>query len=169
MYSLDGLCPPLEAPNQNAFRSSFGIEFNLNDAGFIHQVSPFEHMRCFQLCDDITHALSHPANYSLCDSGIPAWTSFWIIHALQLRLDDIRTDTVQIVDTSHHAAPAALSMVPTFLSEAIGTRLPSPERWAAALAADPECVLLTLMAYNPGDCTKKRIDSVHHVYRQSVR
>ena len=76
VYSLDGLCPPLESPNQNAFWSSFGIEFSLNGAGFIRQISTFEHMRCFQLSDDITHALLYPANYSLCNSGIPAWTSY---------------------------------------------------------------------------------------------
>ena len=86
-----------------------------------------------------------------------------------MRLDENHINTVQIFDSSNHAAPAALSNVPIFLSGAINTRMPNPERWVTALLADSECVMLSRIANNPGERTTENIESIHHTYWQSVR
>jgi len=88
---------------------------------------------------------------------------------MRLRLDEIRADNVELLDTSTQAAPATLSVAPIFLNGAIGTRLPSPDRWAKAIANDDECKLMLDMVRNPANCVKENIDKVHFIYRNSLR
>jgi hypothetical protein len=75
VYDTSGLCSPFCSSNSNAFASTFGVEFAAEDTTFIRPVSAYEVACCFRLENDLTHAISHPANFCLLDCGIPAMTS----------------------------------------------------------------------------------------------
>ena len=75
VFSVDGLCPPLDHPSCNIFDRSFGIEFQTPQRSFVQGILHFEYASCFQIERNIRHGLSHPTNFTLLDCGVPASTS----------------------------------------------------------------------------------------------
>ena len=88
---------------------------------------------------------------------------------MRTRLDAVRADSIELIDQTTHAAPAAVSIAPILLNGTTGTRLPSAERWATAITNDDECKLILLMIRKPEEWVKKNIDKVHFIYRNSLR
>ena len=124
VYDTAGLCPPFLSSNSNAFGSTFGIEFTTDSTCFIGLVSAYEVACSFRLSGDLTHALSHPANFCLLDYGVPSTTSGVLFDAMLKRLECIRTWNFDIHHPSRYAAPAAIAQVPAFTNGAVGSRIP---------------------------------------------
>ena len=87
-------------------------------------MSGFEFVSTFGLDKEISYSLSHPANFSLVDSGIPQCTSIVLLSALTDRLDSLRNESFELHDPSLRHAPAVLSQISAFLNGAVGTKLP---------------------------------------------
>ena len=172
VYFDTGLCPPFCGPNTNLFGCSFGIEFSIPDDShqFVRSISPYEFVSCYGLDRNMTYAISQPTQFPHADCGIPALTSFWLLHAISERLLTIQLENFEVFDSSNHSAPAAFASVPSFLNGAIGVTLPSPSRWIEATSEDPETSLIIKMLTNPGKfMNKDNISSLHHIYRHPIR
>ena len=174
VYDLDGLCPPFFPSNSNAFGSTFGIEFEGEEAGkptqFVRPFSAFEVVSCFRLEENLTHSLSHASNFSLLECGIPSATSSLFLSAILKRLEKIRTESFEIVEPRRLAAPAAIAQVPIFTNGAVGSRIPDSATWAKALKEDPMTNLLLDIVANPALAdTENNLRPLHHIYRQPAR
>ena len=170
VYGTSGLCPPFASPNTNIFGSTFGIEFTVKEDTFVRGVSAYEYTSTYNLDNDLTYTLSHPANFSLLDCGIPARTSSSIFKTVFTRLDSIRTENFELHDPSLSHAPAAVAMVPLFTSGAVGSRIPDETIWRKALKDDPQTNFLLRLVDNPGLADNKSdIDKLHYIYRHPAR
>ena len=82
VYDTDCICPPFAPDNTHLFANTFGIEFDDGSDCLVWHVSAFEFVLDFGLDKEIIYSLSHPANFSLVDSGIPQRTSSALLFAL---------------------------------------------------------------------------------------
>ena len=105
-------------------------------------ILPYEFICCYGLSNNILHAFSQPSNYKLADYGIPALTSFAVLHTVCERLLLIQQENFEVVDASSHGATAAMASIPAFLNGAIGITMPDPRHWAEATKSDAETDLL---------------------------
>merc|ERR1712051_149585 len=81
VFCNSGLCPPFCASNNNAFASTFGIEFDTEEGKYVRPISAYEVASCFRLDRDVTYSLSHPENFCLIDCGLPRSTSRLFLRA----------------------------------------------------------------------------------------
>ena len=170
VYDTSGLCPPFGTPNPNIFSANFGIEYDDGATTFVRPISPYEVSCCFCLNNDLTYALSHPANFGLLDCGIPSRTSRLFLSAILYRLESIRTENFEVHDPSLAHAPAAITMIPAFTNGAIGSRIPDSTVWIKALHDDPMTNLLLQIVANPGLAEDPaNIKQLHSVYRHPAR
>ena len=114
VYDSDYLCPTFGPDNSNLFSNTFGVEFTDNNETFVRPLSAFEFVSAFGLDKEITYSLSHPANFSLMDSGVPQRTSIAILSALTDRLDSLRLEEFELHDPSLRHAPSALCQISAF-------------------------------------------------------
>ena len=113
-YEVDGLCPLFSSTNPNMFAATFGIECETSGTTFVRPISSYEYTKCFRLTNDLTYSLSHPENFGLLTSGIPAKTGRLFLNSVLLRLDNIRNESFEVFDPSLQHAPTTVSMVPAF-------------------------------------------------------
>ena len=125
---------------------------------------------CFQLNNDLTHSISHPANFCLLDCGVPSHTSCVLLDAVLKRLETIRIENFEIFHPSRYAAPAAIAQVPAFTNGAVGSRIPGNSSWRRALSEDPVTQLILEIVANPalGE-SQKYIQPLDYIYRQPAR
>ena len=170
VYNTDCLCPTFGPDNPNLFSNTFGIEFEDDNDHLVWPMSAFEFVSAFGLDKEMTYSLSHPANFSLMDSGVPQRTSIAILSALTDRLDSLRLEEFELHDPSLRHAPSALCQISAFLNGAVGTKLPDNRHWSKALQDDPETKLLMRIVSNPGLAEEvKHINSLHSIYRHPAR
>ena len=183
VYDISGLCPPFCSSNSNAFASTFGIEFEDDDATFIRPVSAYEVACCFQLSNDLTHVISHPENFCLLDCGVPSITSRVLFDAILKRLEAVRAENFEtldsvssrtrsqgVLDPSRFAAPAALAQIAAYTNGAVGSRIPGNDAWRRALLDDPVTSLLLDIVANPAKGESQSvIQPLDHIYRQPAR
>ena len=170
VYSMDSLCPTFQSsPTSNIFQHYFGVEF-LHDAHtYVRAISPFEFATCFGLVDDLSYHLSRPENRFALDAAIPAVTSAWVFDHIIERMVTARDSNCELFDPSHHAAPAATAM--SFLSGAVGVRIPDRDRWHQAYKNDTACRAVISFINNPGSISNQAmIDAdVHYTLRGPLR
>jgi hypothetical protein len=155
---IDGLCPPFNPiANTNVFGHYFGIEYRWEGSTYIRAISPFEFVSCFRLSNKLTYALSHPLNAFCLDAAVSALTSAQIFDAILDRCIQIHQRNFDIFEANQYAAPAAC--IQTFLSRAVGIRLPLPDQWAKAYLNDAETVAIVRFVKNPGTITTKNLDA----------
>jgi hypothetical protein len=168
VYSTDHLCPPFDSqPNENLFQSSFGVEYSVDDHIYPRPFSPFETVRCYGFEDDLTYRLSHPEYLFKLQYAVPAHTSAWIFDHIFDRLIEIRNANIEVFDPARHAAPAAACQA--FVNGAVGTRLPSAERWKEAYERDAEMVQIMKLIKNPSLVKKESLLKVNPCYRTPLR
>ena len=133
-------------------------------------MSAFEFVSAFGLDKEIIYSLSHPANFSLVDSGIPQRTSSSLLSTLTDRLDQIHNKNFDLHDSSLSHIPAALSHISVFLYGDVGTCLHDRRHWIKALEADPQTKLFLAIVSNPGvDEDNVKLNTLHSLYRQAAR
>jgi hypothetical protein len=162
--------PSIDPFNFNPFQQLFGIQFEneqkkINTRG----ISLFEYCRCWGVDKNliIDFAKSHD-NLILFQSTIPEKTSKLILQSVYETLSDIRNETTSFLDTSQHAASAAIS-ISSYLSGSTSTTLPSRDFWIKAYRRDPETSLMLDMLSNPSLILKENLEKIHYVYRQPLR
>ena len=68
------------------------------------------------------------------------------------------------------AAPAATAMIPAFVNDAIGSRIPDNRVWATALTEDPVTNMLLAMVASPAIAQSQEVVSkLPYIYRQPAR
>ena len=170
VYCVSGLCPPFCASNNNAFASTFGIEFEADGSKYVRPISAYEVASCFILDKDVTYSLSHPENFCLVDCGIPRSTSRLFLRALLQRLDAINSESFEISMPRQYAAPAATACIPAFVNGAIGSRIPDNHIWSQALTEDPmTCLLLEIVSSPSMAQSQAVVQKLDYIYRQPAR
>jgi hypothetical protein len=162
--------PPIDPFNFNPFNQLFGITF-LTKSGRSHirAISLYEYSRCWGMDPNliVTFAKSM-TNISLLSSTIPSKTSIFILKSIHDTLTKIRSENTSFLDTS--AAPAATAItIPSFLSGATQSTLPTRATWIQAYQRDPETQQMLRLLQNPGLLIKAELDQIHYVYRQPIR
>jgi hypothetical protein len=131
VLSLHGLCPPFEAcPNDNIFQHFFGIKFYFENHTHVRGIFQFKYARCFGFVDDLTYCLSKLANKFCLNATVPARISAWLFDRIFDCMILIHDMNCKIMGPRQYAALAAT--IQSFVSDTIGSRLPSHERWVNA-------------------------------------
>jgi hypothetical protein len=162
--------PNIDAYNFNPFQQLFGIQFkNEREKINTRGISLFEYCRCWGVDKNLTidFAKSHD-NLILLQSTLPKNSSKLILQSVYEKLSDIRNQTSTFLDTSDHAAPAAIS-ISSYLSGSTSTTLPSRDFWIEAYKRDKETTMILDMLSNPSLIIKENLEKIHYVYRQPLR
>ena len=175
VLDLRGCCPGrLSSPNTNLFQHFFGIEFVYDGRTCVRPISQFEVATCFRLRDSLTYQLAHPTNRIHLDAGIPAMTSASVFEQVLERLLHIREANVEFFDHSptssaSHADAAPVTLIQSFVSGTITTRLPSRAQWRTATLDDEELTKVRQMVLSPSMITKENLRAVNYNYRHALR
>ncbi len=107
VVSIGKICPAFTPiANTNIFGHYSGVVFWQDGHTYIHTISPFKFVSCFNLLDKITYKLSHPSNSFCMDAAVSALTSAHKFkHILECCLH-ICSQNFKIFQPNHYAAPA---------------------------------------------------------------
>ncbi len=100
------------------------------------------------------------------DAGIPALTSAWIFDHILDCLLLICNSTKEIFQPNQFATPAAT--IQTFIGGAVGTSLPSHQRWIKAYDTDNDLKCIRDIIANPSTLSNDSLCDINYNYHSAL-
>jgi hypothetical protein len=158
--SVNVLCPAFNAcPNLNIFQTYFRLEINHDGHSYIHTISSYKFVCCFNFIDQLTYRLSQPP-YKFCvNATMPACTSKWLFEQVHAHLVYLRDANSELFLPNQFAMPAAT--IQAFVNGAIGIRLPSRDRWIKVYFNNKEMSTIRDLITNPSKINNTTLNTVN--------
>jgi hypothetical protein len=126
---------------------------------------PFEFTSCFG--DQLQYRISQHGNWFGFDAGIPSLTSAWVFDHILEWLVSIHDATMEIFEKNQFTAPAAT--IQAFLGVAVGTRLPSRQRWIQAYNTYNDLKRIRDILANPSTLSNNSLRDINYNYHSALR
>ncbi len=166
VLSPNSLCPLFDGSSTtNLFKCHFGFKFHDDVYSYVWPFLPFEFTSCFG--DQLQYRISQHGNWFGFDAGIPSLTSAWVFDHILEWLVSIHDATMEIFEKNQFTAPAAT--IQAFLGVAVGTRLPSRQRWIQAYNTYNDLKRIRDILANPSTLSNNSLRDINYNYHSALR